>query len=60
MKPVKFHELEQRISYTFQNKELLRLAMTHSSYANKQKKQKKLLKILVNSIFFRNFAPSNK
>ena len=41
MKPVKFHELEQRIGYTFQNKELLRLAMTHSSYANEQKKQKK-------------------
>ena len=38
MKPVKFHELEQRIGYTFQNKELLRLAMTHSSYANEQKK----------------------
>lgn len=29
--------LEQKIEYTFQNKELLRQALTHSSYANEKK-----------------------
>ena len=41
MKPVKFHELEEKIGYTFQDKELLFLAMTHSSFANEQKRRKK-------------------
>ena len=30
-------ELEDKIGYTFQNKDLLRQAVTHSSYANEQK-----------------------
>lgn len=30
-------ELENKIGYTFQNKDLLRQAVTHSSYANEQK-----------------------
>ena len=29
-------QLEQIIGYTFQNKKLLRQALTHSSYANKK------------------------
>ena len=30
-------QLEQRIGYRFQNKKLLRQALTHSSYANEKK-----------------------
>ena len=30
-------ELEQIIGYTFQNKKLLKQALTHSSYANEKK-----------------------
>ena len=30
-------QLEQIIGYTFQNKKLLRQALTHSSYANEKK-----------------------
>ena len=41
MKPVKLSELEQRIGYSFHDKNLLLLAMTHSSYANEQKGKKK-------------------
>ena len=37
MKPVKLSELEQRIGYSFHDKNLLLLAMTHSSYANEKK-----------------------
>ena len=33
-------ELEKRIEYTFQNKALLKQALTHSSYANEQKIRK--------------------
>ncbi len=32
-------EFEKKINYTFKNKELLREALTHSSYANEHKKQ---------------------
>ena len=41
MKPVKFGELEKRIGYSFNDKNLLLLAMTHSSYANEQKGKRK-------------------
>ena len=41
MKPVKLGELENRIGYSFKDKNLLLLAMTHSSYANEQKGKKK-------------------
>ena len=37
MKTLQLNQLEDRIQYIFQNKGLLRLAMTHSSYANEQK-----------------------
>lgn len=30
-------KLEQKIAYTFQNRELIRQAITHSSYANERK-----------------------
>ena len=33
-------ELEKRIGYVFQNKALLKQALTHSSYANEQKIRK--------------------
>ena len=33
-------ELEKRIEYTFQNKALIKQALTHSSYANEQKIRK--------------------
>lgn len=33
-------QLEQIIGYTFQNKKLLRQALTHSSYANEKKTRK--------------------
>ncbi len=36
-----FQKLEEQIGYTFQNKHLLALAMTHSSYANEQRGRKK-------------------
>ncbi len=35
--PRPFSHLEARLGYTFKNKELLRLALTHSSYANELK-----------------------
>ncbi|MBR0409984.1 MAG: ribonuclease III [Eubacterium sp.] len=41
MKPIKFHELEEIIGYSFKDKNLLLLALTHSSYANEHKKNKK-------------------
>lgn len=41
MKPVKLHELEQAIGYSFHEKDLLLLAMTHSSFANEHKGRKK-------------------
>ncbi len=31
-------ELERMIGYTFQNKELIQEALSHSSYANEKKK----------------------
>ena len=33
----RMEQLEQKIGYTFQNKMLLKQALTHSSYANEQK-----------------------
>ncbi len=42
MKPIQLHGLEENISYSFQDKDLLLLAMTHSSFANESKgKQRK-------------------
>lgn len=41
MKPVKLGDLEKRIGYSFTNKNLLLLAVTHSSYANEQKGKRK-------------------
>ena len=41
MKPVKLAELEQKIGYTFADKNKLLLAVTHSSYANEHKGRKK-------------------
>ncbi len=38
MKP-ELNELEKRIGYTFQDKSLLLLALTHTSYANEHRKQ---------------------
>ena len=37
MKPTRLSVLEDSIDYHFQDKNLLLLAMTHSSYANEQK-----------------------
>ena len=34
MYPLEIHELEKKIDYTFENKELLRTALIHSSFAN--------------------------
>ena len=39
--PVKLAELEQKIGYTFSDKNKLLLAVTHSSYANEHKEEKK-------------------
>ena len=41
MATLDFSQLEQRIGYTFRNKDLLREALTHSSYANEWKARKK-------------------
>lgn len=41
MKPMRYHELEKTIGYSFADKNLLLLALTHSSYANEHKKKKK-------------------
>lgn len=41
MKPVKLRELEEIIGYSFVKKDLLLLALTHSSFANEQKNRKK-------------------
>lgn len=42
MKPMRLKELEETIGYDFQDKDLLLLALTHSSYANEHRKNKKL------------------
>jgi len=39
--PMPIEQLEQTLGYTFKNKELLKLAVTHSSYANEHKIQNK-------------------
>lgn len=59
------NELEKRIGYTFQNKELLRTALTHSSYANEAHKGEcnerleflgdAVLSIVVSEYIFNNF-----
>ena len=36
-----FSELEKRINYTFQNREMIYEALSHSSYANEKKKQRR-------------------
>lgn len=41
MKPMKLEKLEQTIGYSFLDKNLLLLALTHSSYANEHKRKKK-------------------
>lgn len=41
MRPIRFRELEEKIGYTFSDKNKLFLAMTHSSYANEHKGRKK-------------------
>ena len=40
MRKDKIEEFEQRINYTFQNKELLVTALTHSSYSNEKRLKK--------------------
>ena len=37
----KIEQVEQRIGYVFRDKELLQQALTHSSYANEQKINKR-------------------
>ena len=41
MKPMRLGGLEQAIGYSFRDKDLLLLALTHSSYANENKKNRK-------------------
>lgn len=41
MKPMKLGKLEQTIGYSFSDKNLLFMALTHSSYANENKRKKK-------------------
>ncbi|MCD8018680.1 MAG: ribonuclease III, partial [Clostridiales bacterium] len=67
MKPVKLGELEKRIEYSFEDKNKLLLAMTHSSYANEHKGRKKennerleflgdaVLEITVSDYLFRTY-----
>ena len=62
-----YEELEKKIKYSFRNKELLRTAMTHSSYANENKDKgiesnerleflgDSVLSLIVSSYMFRNF-----
>ncbi|MBQ9157324.1 MAG: ribonuclease III [Eubacterium sp.] len=38
---MRYHDLEETIAYSFKNKNLLLLALTHSSYANEHKRHKK-------------------
>ncbi len=40
LKESDYQELEKKIGYTFQNRALLKQAVTHSSYANEQKIRK--------------------
>lgn len=67
MKPTRLSLLEESISYHFQDKNLLLLAMTHSSYANEQKSPARqnnerleflgdaVLEITVSDYLFRNY-----
>ncbi|MEG1886645.1 MAG: ribonuclease III [Oscillospiraceae bacterium] len=59
-------ELEQRIGYRFRNKELLKRALTHSSYANETKNSERsnerleflgdsVLSIIVSEYIFKNY-----
>lgn len=41
IRPIKFRELEEKIGYSFKDKDRLFLAMTHSSFANEHKGRKK-------------------
>lgn len=41
MKPIRYNELENTINYSFKDKNLLLLALTHSSYSNEHKKNRK-------------------
>jgi ribonuclease-3 len=41
MKPMKLGMLEETIGYSFSDKNLLLMALTHSSYANEHKKKEK-------------------
>lgn len=41
IKAERFKGLEEKIGYSFTNKRLLALAMTHSSYANEQRGRRK-------------------
>ena len=64
--------LEKRIGYTFRNKELLSLAMTHSSYANESGKKKKsnnerleflgdaVLELTISDYLFREYPEKNE
>lgn len=41
LKAIKFAELEEKIGYTFENKDYLLISMTHSSYANEHRSSSK-------------------
>lgn len=65
-------ELEKKIEYEFKDKELLKTALTHSSYANEKKKDKLLfnerleflgdsvLGLIISEYLFKNFESYNE
>ena len=66
IKAERFKGLEEKIGYSFTNKRLLALAMTHSSYANEQRGRRKannerleflgdaVLEVTISDYVFRN------
>lgn len=71
--PGAIEELEQRIGYTFQNKELVKTALTHSSYSNEIKHKEKVacnerleflgdsvLSLIVSDFIYKNYSHFNE
>ena len=72
IKAERFKGLEEKIGYSFTNKRLLALAMTHSSYANEQRGRRKannerleflgdaVLEVTISDYVFREYPSYNE
>jgi len=68
MRPIKLNKLEETVGYRFKDKNLLLLALTHSSYANENKRKSKsnnerleflgdaVLELLISDYLFREYT----